>query len=70
MGVHNGHREHMRRRFLEGGLEHFADHEALELLLYFAIPRRDTNPIAHALMDRWCPGCATRPAWRTPTGRI
>lgn len=53
MGVHDGHREHMRRRFLEGGLEHFADHEALELLLYFAIPRRDTNPIAHALMDRY-----------------
>ena len=53
MGVHNGHREHMRRRFLEGGLEHFADHEALELLLYIAIPPRDTNPIAHALMDRY-----------------
>lgn len=53
MGVHDGHREHMRRRFLEGGLEHFADHEALELLLYYAIPRRDTNPIAHALMDRY-----------------
>ncbi len=53
MGVHDGHREHMRRRFLEDGLEHFADHEALELLLYFAIPRRDTNPMAHALMDRY-----------------
>ncbi|MDO4316346.1 MAG: DNA repair protein RadC, partial [Oscillospiraceae bacterium] len=30
-----------------------ADHEALELLLYYAIPRRDTNPIAHALMERY-----------------
>ena len=53
VGIHDGHREKMRRRFLSGGLEQFADHEALELLLYYAIPRRDTNPIAHALMDRY-----------------
>ena len=53
MGIHDGHREKMRRRFRETGLEGFADHEALELLLYYAIPRRDTNPIAHALMDRY-----------------
>ena len=53
MGIHDGHREKMRRRFLSGGLEHFADHEALELLLFYAIPRRDTNPIAHALMERY-----------------
>ena len=53
MGIHDGHREKMRRRFLSGGLEQFADHEALELLLYYAIPRRDTNPIAHALLARY-----------------
>ena len=53
MGIHDGHREKMRRRFLETGLGGFADHEALELLLYYAIPRRDTNPIAHALMERY-----------------
>ena len=53
MGVHDGHREKMRTRFLSGGLDSFAPHEALELLLYYAIPRRDTNPIAHALMDRY-----------------
>lgn len=53
MGVHDGHREKMRQRFLAGGLEGFAPHEALELLLYYAIPRRDTNPIAHALMERY-----------------
>ena len=53
MGIHDGHREKMRRRFLSGGLEHFADHEALELLLFYAIPRWDTNPIAHALMNRY-----------------
>lgn len=53
MGIHDGHREKMRQRFLNSGLESFADHEALELLLYYAIPRRDTNPIAHALMERY-----------------
>lgn len=53
MGIHDGHREKMRRRYLETGMEGFADHEALELLLYYAIPRRDTNPIAHALMERY-----------------
>ncbi len=53
MGIHDGHREKMRRRFLHGGLDAFADHEALELLLYYAIPRKDTNAIAHALMERY-----------------
>ena len=53
MGVHDGHREKMRGRFLETGLDAFAEHEALELLLFYAIPRKDTNPIAHALMDRY-----------------
>ena len=53
MGIHDGHREKMRARFLRGGLDSFADHEALELLLYYAIPRQDTNPIAHELMNRY-----------------
>lgn len=53
MGVHDGHRDRMRKRFLENELNGFADHEALELLLYYAIPREDVNPLAHALMDRF-----------------
>ena len=53
MGVHDGHREKMRRRFLETGLDSFAEHEALELLLFYAIPRRDTNALAHQLMDHF-----------------
>jgi len=53
MGVHDGHREKMRQRFLAGGLETFADHEALELLLYYSIPRRDTNVTAHLLLERY-----------------
>ena len=53
MGIHDGHREKKRRQFLQHGLDSFADHEVLELLLFYAIPRKDTNPIAHALMDRF-----------------
>lgn len=53
MGVHDGHREKMRRRFLEAGLDSFAEHEALELLLFYAIPRRDTNELAHSLIDHY-----------------
>lgn len=53
MGLHDGHRERMRRRFRENDLNGFADHEALELLLYYAIPRGDVNPLAHTLMDRF-----------------
>ena len=53
MSVHDGHRDRVRKRFLENGLDGFADHEVLELLLYYAIPRGDVNPLAHALADRF-----------------
>ena len=53
MGIHDGHRDKMRRRFAQTGLSGFADHEALELLLFYAIPRRDTNPLAHRLLERY-----------------
>ena len=50
--VHAGHREALRNRFMkEGGFEHFQDHQILELLLFYAQPRMDTNEIAHALID-------------------
>ena len=51
MGVHDGHRKRRREQFIRHGLDAFADHEVLELLLFYAIGRRDTNPIAHALLD-------------------
>ena len=53
MAVHDGHRSRKKDQFREHGLDAFADHEVLELLLYYAIPRRDTNPIAHRLMKRF-----------------
>lgn len=53
MDVHAGHRERMRSRFLETELDGFDDINALELLLTYAITRKDTNPLAHALLDRF-----------------
>ncbi len=53
MNVHDGHRQRLKKRFLEQGLDGFDDHLVLELLLYFAIPRRDTNPIAHTLINHF-----------------
>lgn len=50
---HRGHREHVRSRFLKSGLEAFAPHEILELLLFYSIPQRDTNPLAHKLMKTY-----------------
>jgi len=44
-----GHRQRVRDRFVKGGLDVFADHEVLELLLYYAIPQKDTNKIAHRI---------------------
>ncbi len=54
MSEHQGHRERMRQRFeRDSGMESFAPHEALELLLTYAIPRKDTNLIAHRLIERF-----------------
>ena len=53
MSIHDGHRQRLKKRFLEEGLENFSEHEVLELLLFYCIPRQDTNPIAHALIDHF-----------------
>ena len=50
---HEGHRERKKHQLRHFGLEPFADHEVLEVLLFYAIPRRDTNPIAHELLRRF-----------------
>jgi DNA repair protein RadC len=51
--LHSGHRERLRKRFFDEGLDAFEDHQVLELLLFYAIPRSDTNPIAHRLLKRF-----------------
>lgn len=53
MSIHSGHRERLRRRFQQEGLENFEDIQILELLLFYCIPRQDTNPIAHRLLDHF-----------------
>ena len=57
MPVHEGHRSRKKEQFRAHGLDAFADHEVLELLLYYAVPRQDTNPIAHRLMDKFADIC-------------
>lgn len=51
MSTHDGHRQRMRERFRKEGLEGFAPHEVLELLLFYGRARGDVNPLAHALLD-------------------
>lgn len=51
MADHSGHRNRLRKKFIANGFDGFEPHEALELMLYYAIPRKDTNPIAHELLD-------------------
>lgn len=47
---HRGHRNRLKARFLSEGLDAFAEHEALELLLFYGKPQGDVNPLAHALI--------------------
>lgn len=49
--LHRGHRDRLKQRFLNEGLDSFDPHQALELLLFYAIPRQDTNPLAHVLLN-------------------
>jgi len=51
--IHKGHRERLKQRFREQGLDDFTDIQVLELLLFYAIPQRDTNPIAHGLLEHF-----------------
>jgi len=50
---HSGHRERLRTRFLEGGAHALPDYEMMELVLFAAIPRQDTKPLAKALIARF-----------------
>lgn len=50
---HDGHRKRLKERFIAEGIEQFQQHEVLELLLFFVIPRKDTNEIAHRLIEKF-----------------
>ncbi len=53
MSIHDGHRQRLKKRFRNEGLTHFDDLYVLELLLFYCVPRQDTNPLAHRLLDRF-----------------
>jgi len=51
--VHSGHRERLKNQFLKNGLDSFEPHTVLEMLLFYAIPLKDTNPVAHDLLQKF-----------------
>ena len=51
--VHAGHRERVRENVLKNGFEQLEDHKLLELLLFYSIPREDTNELAHRLLNEF-----------------
>ncbi|AEV68416.1 RadC family protein [Acetivibrio clariflavus] len=51
--MHEGHRKRLKMRFLKEGLDSFEPHQVLELLLFYSIPRKDTNELAHKLLERY-----------------
>ncbi len=53
MSIHDGHRQRLKDRFLQEGLDSFNELNALELLLFYCVPRSDTNPLAHRLIERF-----------------
>ncbi|MGN1130860.1 MAG: hypothetical protein ACI4Q8_05855, partial [Ruminococcus sp.] len=51
--IHKGHRKRVKDNFLKNGLDNFEDHQILELLLFYALPQRDTNELAHRLISKF-----------------
>lgn len=51
--LHSGHRQRLREKFINSGLDNFNDHEIIELLLFYTIPRRDTNEKAHEILNHF-----------------
>ncbi len=50
---HDGHRKRLKARFVKSGLDDFEPHNVLELLLFYSVPRKDTNPLAHRLINHF-----------------
>ena len=53
INYHEDHRKRVRKKFIKYGLETFSEHEVLEMLLFYSIQRRDTNVLAHRLIDKF-----------------
>ena len=51
--IHSGHRQRLRKMALNVGVDNLSDIQTLELMLFYAIPRRDTNELSHRLINRF-----------------
>ena len=51
--MHIGHRERLKQRLIKYGIDNFEPHEILEILLFWAVPRKDTNILAHRLIEKF-----------------
>lgn len=51
--IHEQHRERLKKQFVQNGIDGFDDHNVLELLLFYAVARKDVNPIAHSLLNHF-----------------
>ena len=51
--LHEGHRQRVKTRYLTEGLDAFEDHQVLEMLLFFCIPMKDTNELAHKMLQEF-----------------
>ena len=50
---HKNHRERVKTKYLNHGLECFDDHQVMELILFYSVAQKDTNVMAHELIDRF-----------------
>lgn len=53
MSIHDGHRQRLKDRFIEQGLDSFSQVQVLEMILFYCIPRQDTNELAHRLLEHF-----------------
>ncbi|MBE6729330.1 MAG: hypothetical protein E7568_03750 [Ruminococcaceae bacterium] len=53
MGIHDGHRKRMLGKFSKTGFAGLEEHEKLEIILFFSVPRINTNDIAHELLNKY-----------------
>lgn len=51
--VHEGHRQRLKNRFLDSGFDSFETHNILEMLLFYSVPRKDTNDMGHELLNKF-----------------
>lgn len=70
VNIHKGHRMKVKQKFYECGLQGMAEHNILEFLLFFGIPYKDTNQIAHELIDYFGSISAVFEAKRTDLMKI